>query len=86
MVYDDETKRAYHMEHTGNYGDYGDNSFCGQRSGLSVRGATSGVGAETCAKGRLKVEPEEARHAPTIFVSGRVAQRESATILRLEGT
>ncbi len=39
MVYDDETKRAYHVEHNGNYGDYGDNSFCGLRSGLPVRGA-----------------------------------------------
>jgi len=33
MVYTDATKRTYRMEHTGNYGDYGDNSFCGLRCG-----------------------------------------------------
>ncbi len=86
MVYDDETKRTYHMEHTGSYGDYGDNSFCGLRSGLSVRGAGGRARTETRAKGGLRVEPKEARHTPTQILSKCVGQRENAIIRRLKGT
>jgi len=50
MVYDDETMRTYHMEHTGNYGQYGDNSFCGLHCGYQFGARLAELGQKLVRK------------------------------------